>query len=99
MVLNKIIKKYKEPKNIFQEIIVIIISYITVFNFMYLENMYFVECIVMAASVLLFIISADILVEKNNKYFIKSTILTILGIMFYQGTIGIFLHLYFYLQF
>lgn len=90
MVLNKIIKKYKEPKNIFQEIIVIIISYITVFNFMYLENMYFVECIVMAASVLLFIISADILVEKNNKYFIKSTILTILGIMFYQGTIGIF---------
>lgn len=90
VVLNKIIKKYKEPKNIFQEIIVVIISYITVFNFMYLENMYFVECIVMAASVLLFIISANILVEKNNKYFIKSLILTILGVMFYQGTIGMF---------
>lgn len=88
MVLNKIIKKYKQPKNIFQEIIIIIISYITVFNFMYLENMYFVECIVMAASVLLFIISANILVEKGNKYFIKSLILTIMGIMFYQGTIG-----------
>ena len=90
MVLNKIIKKYKEQKNIFQEIIVIIISYITVFNFMYLENMYFVECVVMAVSILLFIISANILVEKNNKYFIKSTILTILGVMFYQGTIGMF---------
>lgn len=90
IVLNKIIKKYKEPKNIFQEIIVIIISYITIFNFMYLENMYFVECIVMAISVLLFIISAHILVEKNNKYFIKSLILTILGVMFYQGTIGMF---------
>ena len=90
MILNKIIKKYKEQKNIFQEIIVIIISYITVFNFMYLENMYFVECVVMAVSILLFIISANILVEKNNKYFIKSTILTILGVMFYQGTIGMF---------
>lgn len=90
IILNKIIKKYKEPKNIFQEIIVIIISYITVFNFMYLENMYFVECIVMAASVLLFIISANILVEKNKKYFIKSLLLTITGVMFYQGTIGMF---------
>lgn len=91
MILNKIIKKYKKPQNIFQEIIVIIISYITVFNFMYLENMYFVECVVMAISVLLFILSANILVEKNNKYFIKSSILTILGVMFYQGTIGMFL--------
>lgn len=90
MVLSKIIKKYKEPKNIFQEIVVIIISYITIFNFMYLENLYFVESIVMAVSILLLIISANVVVEKNKQYFIKSVILTILAIMFYQGTIGLF---------
>ena len=90
MVLSKIIKKYKEPKNIFQEIVVIIISYITIFNFMYLENLYFVESIVMAVSILLLIISANVLVEKNKQYFIKSVILTILAIMCYQGTIGLF---------
>lgn len=88
--LSKIIKKYKEPKNIFQEIIITIISYITIFNFMYLENMYFVECIVMAASILVFLTSADILVEKNNKYIIKSLLLSTLGVMFYQGTVGMF---------
>lgn len=90
MILGKIIKKYKQPKNIFQEIIIILISYITIFNFMYLDNMYFVECIVMAISLLLFLVSANILVEKKNKYYIKSLILTILGVMFYQGTIGMF---------
>ena len=88
--LSKIIKKYKQPTNIFQEIIVMIISYITIFNFMYLENMYFVECIVMAASILLFLTSADILVEKNSKYLIKSLTLASLGVMFYQGTVGMF---------
>lgn len=90
IILNKIIKKYKEPKNIIQEITLIIISYITIFNFMYLEDMYFVESIVMATSVLIFIISAYILTEKNKNYIIKSLILTIIGVICYQGTIGIF---------
>ena len=85
-----IVKKYKEPKNIYQEMFLIIISFVTVFNFMYLENMYFVESIVMALSVLLFIVSADILVEKKDNYIIKSLLLTILGIICYQGTIGLF---------
>ena len=89
-ILNKIIKKYREPKNIIQEITLIIIRYITIFNFMYLEDMYFVESIVMAISVLIFVISAYILVEKNNNYIIKSLILTIIGVICYQGTIGIF---------
>lgn len=86
--LSNIIKKYKQPKNIIQEIVIILISYITIFNFMYLEDMYFVESIVMAISVLLFIVSANILVEKNKFSIIKSLLLTIVGIICYQGTIG-----------
>lgn len=37
------------------------------------------------------IISANILVKKDNKYFLKSSILTIIGVMMYQGTIGLFI--------
>lgn len=88
IILSKIIKKYKKPKNKLQEIILLVISYITTFNFMYLEDMYFVECIVMSTSILLFLISADILVQKNRNYMIKSLVLAIIGIMCYQGTIG-----------
>lgn len=90
IVLKNIIEKYKPAKNTLAKIIISIISYITIFNFMYLDNMYFVENIIMAISVLLFIKSADILVEKNNKYLLKSGVLTILGVLAYQGTIGLF---------
>lgn len=86
--LIKVIKKYKQPQNIIQEIILITICYITIFNFTYLENMYFAESIVMSLALLLFTISANILVEKNKNYIIKSLILNIIGIMCYQGTIG-----------
>lgn len=88
-VLKKVIEKYKKPKNILQNIILVIISYVTIFNFMYLEDMYFVESVVMATSVLLYLLTADILVTKNKNYIIKSLVLTILGILCYQGTIGI----------
>lgn len=88
LVLKNIIEKYKKPQNWIQEVTLTIISYITIFNFMYLENMYFVESIAMAISVLLFMISANIIVEKNRNYIVKSLMLTILGVLCYQGTIG-----------
>ena len=71
-VLKKVIEKYKKPKNILQNIILVSISYVTIFNFMYLEDMYFVESVVMATSVLLYEIAADILITKNKNYIIKS---------------------------
>lgn len=86
--LKNIIEKYKKPQNWIQEATLTTISYITIFNFMYLENMYFVESIAMAISVLLFMISANIIVEKNRNYIVKSLMLTILGVLCYQGTIG-----------
>ena len=89
--LKNIVQKYKEPKNVFSEITLILISYVTMFNFTYIENIYFVECIAMSISILLFMISADILVsQEKNKYLLKSIILNILGVLCYQGTIGIF---------
>lgn len=88
IVLKNIIEKYKKPQNWIQEDTLTTISYITIFNFMYLENMYFVESIAMAISVLLFMISANIIVEKNRNYIVKSLMLTILGVLCYQGTIG-----------
>lgn len=86
--LINVVKRYKKPQNIIQEIILIVISYVTIFNFTYLENMYFAESIVMALALLLFIISANILVEKDKNYIIKSLFLNIIGVMCYQGTVG-----------
>lgn len=91
IILNMIVKKYSEPRNLTQKIFLFLICYITIFNFMYIENLYFVENIVMSISILLFIISSNLIIEKKNNYILKSTILTIIGVLNYQGTIGVML--------
>lgn len=91
MQIKKVVEKYKKSKNIWQNILTVTMAYITIFNFMYIEDMYFVESFVMSVSILLFIISANILVEKQEKYYlIKTLLLVITGIMFYQGSICMF---------
>lgn len=89
--LKKYILEIKKSKNLFSEIFVIIISYFTVFNFMYIENMHFIECFVMSLSILLYIFAAKKIVEKDNHYLIKASVFLILGIFCYQGTISMYL--------
>lgn len=90
MKLKNVIKRYKQINNLYEEIVLLIICYFTIFNFMYLENMYFAECLVMSISILLFIISMDIFLERKKFYIEKSLLLAMLGVLFYQGTIGFF---------
>lgn len=65
-------------------------AYVTIFNFMYIEDMYFIESFVMSISLLLFILAADILVQKDKNSAIKSLLFVIVGVMFYQGSICMF---------
>lgn len=90
IIIKNIIEKFKKPQNVLQNILVTIISYVTIFNFMYIEDMYFIECFIMSISLLLFILAADILVRKDKNSEIKSLLLVIAGIMFYQGSICMF---------
>lgn len=94
--LKNVILQFRKPENKWLELLVIVICYFTIFNFMYLENFYFLECIVMALSVLLYTIGAKMLVERKRGYLIKSTISVIIGMLAYQGTIGFFLALVFF---
>lgn len=85
IILNHIILSYKPAKNKWVEAVVLFISYCTIFNFMYLENLYFAECAVMALSILSYILSAKNIVKKH---FIKAFLWSMLGIISYQGNIG-----------
>ena len=85
-----IMAKYKKKDEI---IITSLIAYVTIMNFMYLENLYFTEGIVMSISILLFILAAEYLNEKEN--IIKVIILVLLGVFCYQGTINVFITFYF----
>jgi len=86
--LKNITVKYIEEKNKKTEYIILAIAYIIIFNFAYLENLQFAECAIMSVSILLNIIAAQQIVEKKKNYILKSIIISILSIQFYQGTMN-----------
>ena len=88
--------KLKNNDNKKNKIYSVIISYITIFNFMYLENLYFTENIVMSISILLFLIAANLLIENKNKCIVF--LLVLIGTFCYQGTINLFITFYFLLE-
>lgn len=90
MCLKGVIESYKKPENKWMELVTLLISYLTIFNFMYLENLYFVECAVMAMSVLFYLFAAKNLVNKPNHYILKTIGWMFLAVISYQGTIGAF---------
>ena len=96
--LKNIIINYAEKKDKRIEYIILAISYIIIFNFAYLENLQFTECAVMSVSILLDIIVAQTIVEKNKNYMLKSIILTIISVLFYQGTINWLITITFFLS-
>ena len=85
IILRNTILSYKPAKNKWVEVIVLLIAYCTIFNFMYLENLYFAECAVMALSVFAYMLSAKNIVKRH---YVKAILLAMLGVVSYQGTIG-----------
>lgn len=91
IILKNIIERYKKPNNTFEKIVLILICFCTIFNFMFIENMQFAECFVMSLSILCYLLAADILVKGNKNYIIKAFLLVLIGIFSYQGTLGFFI--------
>lgn len=90
IILKNMIMKFCKKQTKLQEVVAILIAYCTIFNFMYVENLYFVEAAVMACSVLLYILAVKQIVDKKKLYILKSAILAIIATFCYQGTIGLF---------
>jgi len=86
--IYEITLQLKETKNKLAKIILFFISYNYIFNFTYIDNMQFSECIIMSISILLFITSSQKIILQNKK---SGLIYCILGVLFYQGTINIFI--------
>ena len=86
--LKNTILKYTEKTDKKTECIILAISYIIIFNFAYLENLQFAESAIMSVSILASIIAAQVIVDKNKNYIIKGLILSIISVIFYQGTIN-----------
>lgn len=90
MVIRSMILEVKLIQNKKTEWILNTICFLCIFHFMYMENLYYVESIVMALSLLFYVLATKQLL-KNTKFRLWKTFgLLILGVMCYQGTIGLF---------
>ncbi len=71
-----------------QEIIVWIICSNIIFNFMFVEIMYFTEACILALSILFYLIASKYFIKEK---YISSFIFLLMGTFCYQGTIGFFI--------
>lgn len=77
VIIYDIILKYKNITSKYMKIVILTALYVTIFNFMYIENLYFVESIVMALALLFYTIAAKKLIDsKLMKTLIFSSIAT-----------------------
>lgn len=88
--LKKIIEKYKKPKGTMHEILLTIISMVTIYNFFLIDTLLFIDAPIIVTSILLNIIVADILVTKDKQYLLKSFVLLMIAAFSYQATITAF---------
>lgn len=82
ILLFTLIKQYTNKKD---ERIIFIILFSTIFNFMYIENLYFPESITMALSLLLYTLSAKYFFNNNKYHILKTFFFAILATFCYNG--------------
>lgn len=90
VLVYKIFRKQYESNSKWTDILIIIISYVTVYNYLAIEYIYFLECCILAFGVLLSIIAAKIVIDDEKYKYIKSLIIIIIAAFCYQGSIAIF---------
>lgn len=89
--LYNIAMKYKgSDNNILLEILLIMISYCIIFNFFYIEDLFFLETVIMALSVYLSICAAKVFIAEDKYYTVKTVIILSLLTICYNGSITIF---------
>ena len=66
------------------------ISFMTIYNYMAIEYIYYLETAVMALGVLLSVIACKIIVDDEEHMYIKASIILIIAAFCYQGSIAIF---------
>jgi len=91
LIVKNIVFKNIKTKDVKTEIFSYLIAYTFIYNFMYIENLYFLESFVMALSILINLIAAKIFAEKRQRYILKTIIYILISVFCYQGTISSFL--------
>ncbi len=91
MLIRMIICRFKPPRNNLDEFKIAIISYCTIYNFMYIDILYFAEACILASGVFLAIFAAYKLVLSPKHKIIKSFFYLLIAVFCYNGIVGVYI--------
>lgn len=88
--LYEILKGTDKELKYTQKIMLVLISYIIIFNYLTIEHILFLEAAIMSLGILLSILACKIIVSKETYCWLKAVLLLFIGVFCYQGSIAIF---------
>ena len=86
----KIIGKRIEINNKMILVSVLLISFITIYNYFTLEYIFFIETCVLSMGIYMSVETARIIIEGEKNKYIKAILVLIIGAFCYQGSVAIF---------
>ena len=89
MVYKLFIKQFTNNSKL-KDIVVLIISFITIFNYLAIEHILYLECSILALGILLSVIAAKVIISNEKYAHVKALIIIIIAVFCYQGSIAIF---------
>ena len=90
VIVYKMFAKKFTVNNSLKNIIIVLISYILIFNYLAIEHIYFLECCIMSLGVVLSTIAAKVIIDEEKNKYIKAFLLIVVAVFCYQGSIAIF---------
>lgn len=90
VIIYKLCIRNFEGNNKIVKIMILLISFLLVYNYLAIEYIYFLESFMLALGILLSIVSTKMIIDKQQYGYIKATILLVIAAFCYQGSIAIF---------
>lgn len=80
----------KENKNISNQVITLLVSFLIIFNYLMIEHIYFLESSIMSLGILLSVYACKVFTNNEKYRYLKSYLLLLVAVFCYQGSIAIF---------
>ena len=90
VLVYKSLRKQFTGNSKLKDILVLIISFVIIFNYLAIEHILFLECSIFSLGILLSVIATRIIINNEKYAYIKASIIILISVFCYQGSISIF---------
>lgn len=89
VIMYKMFEQRAKDLTSIKKIALILISYITIFSYLTIEHIFFLEACIMALGILTSVVASKIIVDGEKQKWLKASLMLFIGVFCYQGSISI----------